>query len=370
VLLRALRRTFIQQHLIAAFRAEAALVRLILEDPAVLAACLGTEAGTPASTQAYADQYDSMHKFTWLAGKLKLKPAELTYFQDNPDFAKFDWKTFDFGVWLRLADYAALRDALPPSEEDLLDVFRTASSDGDVVAAIVAAIVAAAGWDKANVEHFVTARGTADFRNEIALTELQGQEALGELIGVSIKNLEAWATPTVSHDQAQDIKRTVKARYDETAWIEVSTNVHNRIRTRLRDALVAYLRQKPEIVALKLKDANDLFGYFLIDVEMDACMRTSRLKQAISSVQSFVQRCLLNLEEPAVTPNMIDANQWKWMRNYRVWEANRKVFLYPENWIEPELRDNKSPFFKELETELLQAATREPRSSPPWNPRS
>ena len=42
------------------------------------------------------------------------------------------------------------------------------------------------------------------------------------------------------------------------------------------------------------------------------------------------------------------------MKNYRVWEANRKVFLYPENWIEPELRDDKTPFFKELETELLQ----------------
>ena len=42
------------------------------------------------------------------------------------------------------------------------------------------------------------------------------------------------------------------------------------------------------------------------------------------------------------------------MKTYRVWEANRKIFLYPENWIEPELRDDKSPFFKDLENELLQ----------------
>ena len=42
------------------------------------------------------------------------------------------------------------------------------------------------------------------------------------------------------------------------------------------------------------------------------------------------------------------------MQRYRVWEANRKVFLYPENWIEPTLRDDKSPFYKELESELLQ----------------
>ena len=37
-----------------------------------------------------------------------------------------------------------------------------------------------------------------------------------------------------------------------------------------------------------------------------------------------------------------------------IWEANRKVFLYPEEWIEPELRDDKSPVFKEIESELLQ----------------
>ena len=43
------------------------------------------------------------------------------------------------------------------------------------------------------------------------------------------------------------------------------------------------------------------------------------------------------------------------MKRYRVWEANRKVFLCPENWLEPELRDDKSPFFKEIESELLQS---------------
>ena len=30
--------------------------------------------------------------------------------------------------------------------------------------------------------------------------------------------------------------------------------------------------------------------------------------------------------------------EWKWRKNYRVWDANRRIFLYPENWTEPELR--------------------------------
>jgi len=31
-------------------------------------------------------------------------------------------------------------------------------------------------------------------------------------------------------------------------------------------------------------------------------------------------------------------SEWEWLKRYRVWDANRKIFLYPENWIEPDLR--------------------------------
>ena len=36
---------------------------------------------------------------------------------------------------------------------------------------------------------------------------------------------------------------------------------------------------------------------------------------------------------------------WDWLKRYRVWEANRKVFLFPENWIEPELRPKNGRAF-------------------------
>ena len=31
-------------------------------------------------------------------------------------------------------------------------------------------------------------------------------------------------------------------------------------------------------------------------------------------------------------------SDWQWLKRYRVWDANRKIFAYPENWIEPEQR--------------------------------
>jgi hypothetical protein len=43
------------------------------------------------------------------------------------------------------------------------------------------------------------------------------------------------------------------------------------------------------------------------------------------------------IQEPGKLHCKTDA-EWQWRKNYRVWDANREIFLYPENWIEPELR--------------------------------
>ena len=109
---------------------------------------------------------------------------------------------------------------------------------------------------------------------------------------------------------------------------------------------------------------DDLFHYFLIDTELEGCARTSRLVAATMSLQLYIHRILLNLEQDSQEPGTpgrlyvlasdIPEDEWDWRKNYRVWEANRKVFLYPENYIEPELRDDKTPLFIELENELLQ----------------
>ena len=110
---------------------------------------------------------------------------------------------------------------------------------------------------------------------------------------------------------------------------------------------------------LKFKNRNDIYSFFLLDPEMGGCARISRIVSALSSLQLYVHRCLVNLEQSEledihVDPSFIPRNEWEWKKNYRTWEANRKVFLYPENYLEPDSRDNKTPQFKEIEDELLQ----------------
>ena len=73
----------------------------------------------------------------------------------------------------------------------------------------------------------------------------------------------------------------------------------------------------------------------------------------------------MNLET-GVEPSVFEAKhrkQWEWMKRYRVWEANRKIFLWPENWVEPELRLDQSPPFKEAMSELLQSDITEDRAA-------
>ncbi len=171
-------------------------------------------------------------------------------------------------------------------------------------------------------------------------------------LGITVNQAAGLIKPVLAGEDTSQLRMALKARYDEDTWLDTLKEIMDAIRPQKRDALVAYLLA----VNPEMKDENDLYDYFLVDVEMEACMPSSRIVQAHGAIQLFVQRCLMGLEPEAAADIVKDKSweQWKWMKNYRVWEANRKVFLYPENWIEAELRDDKSFLFSELENELQQ----------------
>ncbi|WP_438017756.1 neuraminidase-like domain-containing protein [Sorangium sp. So ce315] len=169
-------------------------------------------------------------------------------------------------------------------------------------------------------------------------------------------------SPAPAIGAAVRLRNVFRSQFSRDAWKEVFKPLRDPLRRRQRDALTGYLttgavevdgvngEQKPDFV-----DENDLFAHFLIDVEMEPDTLISRIRLALNVVQLFVQRVFLGLEDNASLIQLEQAkDQWAWMQNYRVWEANRKVFLYPENWIEPELRDDKTEFFTELENELAE----------------
>lgn len=181
-------------------------------------------------------------------------------------------------------------------------------------------------------------------------------------VGLSAEKIYSTLQPQVLMEDSINIRKAAKSKYEEEQWLNISKSLQNQLRKKQRNALVDYVIANPTLLPgnqMHIKNRNDLYAYLLIDAEMEPCMLTSRIRQGISTLQLFMDRVLLNIEQFNGGNILTIANsygkQWKsWRKWYRIWEANRKVFFYPENWIEPELRDDKSKLFKELEMQLMQ----------------
>ena len=147
---------------------------------------------------------------------------------------------------------------------------------------------------------------------------------------------------------AELARSLLRGRYGEATWAEVVRPVSDTLRERQRDALVDHL-----VATRQLDDANTVYEHLLMDVLTGPCLPTTRVLQATATVQLFVNRCLHNLE-PVVPAASLNRARWEWMRAYRVWEANRRVFLWPQNWLHPELREDASPAFRRVQSALGQ----------------
>ena len=319
--------------------------------------------------------YTLLYKIVLIITKLRVTIDDMPLlFQKNPDvWGERGWADLNFLPLFTLEDPSALfsaaeklfdlfkfRDILLPGKPTLFEIMNMAfNPETHGLDEFLKALSERTGWKLADLQHLTHWFGFAlhDFRHVYPLITFMACVKIVKRLGVSAEQLVLWTTSDVSFEQARSIKQAVKAKYDDEQWLAVAKPLRDDLRKKQRSTLVSYLIAYYAFRDKTFKDSNDLYAHFLIDPEMDPCMMTSRLKLATSTVQLFVQRCLMNLEEWK-TPNASIAqewsSQWEWMKNYRVWEANRKVFLYPENWIEPELRDDKSPFFKDLENELLQ----------------
>ena len=313
------------------------------------------------------ESYRRLHKAALLITGFAMTDRQIEWLTGTPPFLDFDTLPMAAGAdadgvalmrrWRHLAALAALRKKLPRSNAELVDVF-AATTMPDAIDRLVLAT----GWERSAIEMFLGPEGLAitdvaglhlspDATNEPALFRLARAVDVHRHVGVAPDTLHTWAKSVPDADGAASVVLAVKARYDETRWLEVARGLNDPLRSERRDALVSYLL--PRMRNLGIRNRSQLFEYFLIDVEMNPCMLTSRIRQATGAIQTFFQRCLMNLE-PSVPPRIIDDRDWKWLKNYRVWEAARKVYLFPESYIEPELRDDKSLLFQQLESAILQ----------------
>lgn len=327
---------------------------------------------------AFPKQYQALrllHKLFPLIISFKLENQEIDwFFKHNNDLGWFEWDSVPYEAGqpsVDYAKYAAFAEIVDLSKQ-LTPVPNSADAERPITFLTIAEMLLPTsvttrlqfletfsqltGYNKEDVDaidaHFFPIFNLSNYRNVNSWQAISDFAEQLRKLGSTVTQVKEYIKPVLTSTDTSLLRTALKARYDEDTWLSTLKEIMDAIRPQKRDALVAYLLA----VNPEMKDENDLYDYFMVDVEMEACMPSSRIVQAHGTIQLFVQRCLMGLEPKAAADVNNDKSweQWKWMKNYRVWEANRKVFLYPENWIEAELRDDKSFLFTELENELLQ----------------
>lgn len=250
--------------------------------------------------------------------------------------------------------YVAMRDDMVAGSDRLLDVLGEARGEEPRKAPALLALLTRRTTPE--IDEVISALGTrADLGTIDGVAAVWRALRLVHRTSLSASTLAGWsaitdpATSAVDRQRiAREAREALRARGRGTSWQRAATPVNDKLRQRRRDALVARALHQTG-----LSNQEELYERLLIDPGSEPVLKTSRIRQAISAVQTFVNRCLLGLE-PRVHPSTIDAEQWGWLRRYRPAEANKKIFLWCENWCEPEFRDDKSHLFEELEATLLQ----------------
>ncbi|WP_265027604.1 Tc toxin subunit A-related protein [Wolbachia endosymbiont (group B) of Chorthippus parallelus] len=150
-----------------------------------------------------------------------------------------------------------------------------------------------------------------------------------------------------------------------TGW-----NKYNNIERKLRESL-SYVEgvkehlenQKRNILSnymlytyseVKNKNMRGLYAFLLIDVEISDCSKISQLKAGLNSLQLYIHRCILGLEEGVAVNSELTEEMWDLLDNYREWEATKKIALYPENYLNPTLRKSATAEYKALQNTLMQ----------------
>ncbi|OTA98081.1 hypothetical protein M426DRAFT_17781 [Hypoxylon sp. CI-4A] len=277
-----------------------------------------------------------------LATDFNLNFDEVQFFQAQPlgtplavDFGRIDYKMIQL---LQTYKELSSRTKTPTDLLDFLKWTTNLSREGSLASKLVVLLDVPEpriaeyleqrypGQDEQQMIHLF--QGTAEIKK--LLENISFVDRAG-VSGLTLKLLFTLATPvvppttTTDFENAAQLRDLLQSMPSSTSDTSLATRVNSKLRENQRSALVAYLLQHPYIKARGITDADSLFEFLLIDGQLEPSLQTSRIQHAISTVQRYIQRCILGLEKTdGVASNTINMDRWKRVENYRLWEANHK----------------------------------------------
>ncbi len=308
-----------------------------------------------------------------LTQELELTPIQLKCVADNKEaFGINELSQLSINNIQNIHHFKELIAAFGDDKNQLVEYFTSISEDGENNH--IEELAKITGWKPEQISLLVSPPENQesnrvnlvnfgkDLHETVAgITKLKQCFDLSYHLGVNIswfiKLLELANFPVAGESEnwelyenaSQAVWEVTKAKYDDEQWVKVSKKLEGELNKHKRDILTAWI-----VWEQKYENLRHLSQELLIDVETSSEVSVSIIKEATLAIQTYLHRCQMGLE-PGVEKLDIPENWWQWMMNYRVWEANRKVFLYPENYLDPSLRKIKSPIYQELEKELLQS---------------
>jgi len=263
------------------------------------------------------------------------------------------WQVLRDGLAL-ITRFPAVPDPVRPGiTVSALNLLQLALASTTTKSQLLASLALVTGWPLARLQALDSHFGfsLADYAKPATWNTLEKAVVLLHRLGSSLPEALLLAGSALTPATSQLARRLLRARYGEAEWLPALKALIDPIRERKRDALITHLLATNP----GLKSRLDVYDVFLTDPEWSARMPSSRLVQAHSTVQLFIRRCLEGLEPKAVA-NLSDPEwkQWEWMKNYRVWEVARKVFVDAQYYLKPQWRDDKTEIFAEFESTLQQ----------------
>jgi hypothetical protein len=309
-----------------------------------------------------------INRYVELTTTLHLTHSEIEAMLDHPEIFEISQpRKLSLDIVERLSDYKQLCLDLKDRQHNLLGYFKLAlESERQTAFAFLAGIT---GWEEDHIEqvarHLWPGPGAAKPWATVAgLERLKSCFALSRKLGLAVETLikldglRGQNNFAAFSEASQSTLAAVKATYSETDWERVYEPLRMALAEKKREALVPVVLNLLNEQGVNVPTSRELYEYLLIDVETSGAFQTSVIEEAISSLQLYIYRCQMQLENGVSVTKDFD-KWWEWMQTYRVWEANRKIFLYPENYLEPELRPGKTPLFAQLEQALHQTHIRE-----------
>lgn len=122
-------------------------------------------------------------------------------------------------------------------------------------------------------------------------------------------------------------------------------------------ALCAYYLHNlaPNLVSSR----DDLFGYLLLDNQVSAQVKTTRISEAIAGIQLYVNRALNGMENNTVAG--VRGRQFftdwdMYNKRYSTWAGVSELVYYPENYIDPTVRIGQTSMMDTLLQSVSQSS--------------